>query len=235
MKQALSPAGAAQADPRRAGQARQDPPRLRRRRRRARSSTSRAPRSTGRSARGATSRRSCSPLDEIKAARHAHGVTLNDVVLGVVVGRPAPVAGRRGRAPVVLADRRRPGRHRPARAPAAARGQPGLQHVHHAGHRRRRPARARCRPSPGSPTRPSWCTRRSVPTCSSTGCSSPRRRRSAWSCASTRGCGPPRGTRRRSTWSCPTWPARARSCCSATPGSWTCSASGRSSRASGST
>ena len=200
----------------------------------------RAPRSTGRSARGATSRpRRCRwPRSRRSGTRTASRSTT--WCSRVVVGRPAPRGWTTtASSPSRLADRRRA---RSAPTPpglrAAARRQPGLEPVHHAGHRRRRPARAAADRSPGPPTRvQARAARRSAPTCSSTGCSSPRRRRSARSCGSTRGSGPPRGTRppfnvvvsnvRR--------PARASCTHRRRPARATCSASARSSRASGST
>ena len=69
-------------------------------------------------------------------------MTLNDVVLAADVRRAAALAGRARRASLGLAGRRRPGGSgRRRRRPAAGRQQ-RLQHVHHAGDRRRRPGRA---------------------------------------------------------------------------------------------
>ena len=80
-------------------------------------------------------------MAEIKEVQRAHGVTMNDVVLAVVGG-----ALRRWLLAREAADRLPGGRrargHRPARRAAAARRQPGLEHVHLAGHRHRGPARA---------------------------------------------------------------------------------------------
>ena len=67
--------------------------------------------------------------------------------------------------------------------------QQGVGHVHLAGHRHRRPGRA----PPGHPRRarraPRRSTRRSAPTCSRTGPSSPRPTRSTWRRGSTPACG----------------------------------------------
>ena len=108
--------------------------------------------------------------------------------------RAAPLAGRPRRAPLVLAARRGPDRHRRARRRAATRRQPGLQPLHDARDRRRRPGRAAAAHLGDDDARPSGSSSCSGPRSSRTGRSSRRRTRSPQRSAPTRGSTPPRGT-----------------------------------------
>ena len=191
-------------------------------------------RSTTRSPPAATSRPARS-LAEIKEVQRAHGVTLNDVVLAVVGGALRRWLGARASSP---SGPWWPACPSPPTSPARRRGWAAT------GSRTCSPrwpptstTRASgCSPSPARRGSPRSSSARWGRTCSSTGCSSPRRLRSARPCGSTPARGPRRGTRRRSTWSSPTSAGPAdpvddlrRARCA------TCSASGRSSRGSGST
>ena len=177
----------------------------RRSRCRARCSTYRARRSTARSPRAATSPPPPCRIAEIKEVQRAHGVTMNDVVLAVVGGAAAPLAAGRGAScptrslvagvPVATdAAGRRP----------AARRQPGLEHLHLAGHRHRRPARAAARRSPGPRASPSSSTDAGPEHARRLGAVRPAGAAERGDAALLALAAPPRTTRRRSTWWSPT-------------------------------
>ena len=155
-------------------------------------------------------RRCRSPTSSAVRARSTTASTLNDVVLAVVVRGAAPLAGRPRRAPLsarcvagvpVGADA--------SAASPAARRQPRLQHVHHAGHRRRRPGRAAAPDLADHAPRPSRSSSSSARRSSPTGRSSPRRAPFA-ACvrAYSPASAPRRGTRAASRRSSPTCPGR---------------------------
>ena len=107
-----------------------------------------------------------------------HGVTMNDVVLAVVGGALRRWMQARGKRPTGVAGRRRPGGDRRRRGRRRGSGQPGLEHVHLAGHRHRRPARAAAGDLADHRRVQADAADARARTCWSTGCSSPRRRRS---------------------------------------------------------
>ena len=149
-------------------------------RRRGRSSTCRAPRSTA----PLGSRRNfatctLSARRDQGGRRHAHGVTLNDVVLGRRRRRAAALDGRRAASArtASLTAGVPVGTDPPGAAPRLQGNRVSNLFTTLATdvddpHERLADDLA------GSPTRPSSCSGPSAPTCSSTGCSSPRRRRS---------------------------------------------------------
>ncbi len=143
VRQALLAAGPGPPDRRVAGRARASPARLRRRRCRGRSWTCRGRQLQRRRwARGRIFATHTLPLEDIKKVRHAQGVTVNDVVLAVVSGALRRWMAARGERADGFTGGRGAGGHRPARQPAAARRQQGVEPLHDARHRPRRPARA---------------------------------------------------------------------------------------------
>ena len=114
-----------------------------------------APRSTAPSPPAATSPPPRSRSHEIKEVQRAHGVTMNDVVLAVVGGALRRWLRGQGELPERSLVAGVPVATDVPGVGPAARRQPGLEHLHLARDRHRRPARSGCGRSRGPPASPS--------------------------------------------------------------------------------